>query len=194
MNLPPNLDLILASKSPRRSLLLEQANIPFRVQTIDVEESFPADMQALDVAPFLAKKKALAAAELLEANHQIVLTADSVVILNETIYGKPADRDDALRIISELSGQQHTVVTGVCLKSLEREVILSGRSDVYFENLSAEEIAYYVDHFAPYDKAGAYAIQEWIGLCKVRKIEGTYHNIMGLPVDLVYKCLTDGHW
>ncbi|MEM9837032.1 MAG: Maf family protein, partial [Bacteroidota bacterium] len=112
-------------------------------------------------------------------------------ILHDKIYGKPVDRADAIQIIRELSGQKHTVVTGVCLKSLQKEVVFSGISHVYMNELTEAEIVYYVDTFQPYDKAGAYAIQEWIGLCKIRKIEGTYHNIMGLPVDLVYDALRE---
>lgn len=184
-----HLDLILASQSPRRSELLRQAGIPFRVQAVPIEETFPADMPVLEVAPHLAQQKAASAAVLLEKPEQILLTADSVVIEGETIYGKPKDREEAINIIRALAGKRHTVVTGVCLKSLDKEVTLSGLSYVYFSPISEEEIAYYVDHYQPYDKAGAYAIQEWIGLCKIHRIEGTYHNIMGLPVDLVYAAL-----
>lgn len=190
MKLFPHLDIILASQSPRRAQLLTQAGIPFRVQTVAVEEDYPPHLASLEVAPFLAQKKARAAAVLLTKPKELLLCADSVVILDDTIYGKPTDREDALRIIRALSGRKHTVVTGVCLKSEEKEVVFSGLSDVYFSDLSEEEIAYYVDTFEPYDKAGAYAIQEWIGLCKIHRIDGTYHNIMGLPVDLVYTALS----
>lgn len=189
MKLFPHLDIILASKSPRRSQLLQQAGIPFRIQTLDVEESYPAELPSLDVAPFLAHKKANGVQELLQKENQVLLTADSVVILNDTIYGKPANREEAIKVIGELSGNKHTVVTGVCLKSMAKEVVFSGISHVFFEVLTPEEIEYYVDNFQPYDKAGSYAIQEWIGLCKISRIEGTYHNIMGLPVDLVYQQL-----
>ncbi len=182
-------DLILASQSPRRSQLLSQAGIPFRVQAVPIEEDFPADLPVLEVAPYLAQQKAIAATTLLEKPEQILLTADSVVIEGETIYGKPKDREEAIAIISALAGKRHTVVTGVCLKSLTKEVTLRGISYVYFLPMSQAEIAYYVDRYQPYDKAGAYAIQEWIGLCKIHRIEGTYHNIMGLPVDLVYAAL-----
>lgn len=185
-NLPANLDLILASKSPRRSQLLQQAGIPFRVATIDVEEIYPDDLPVLEVAPYLAQLKVQGATELLTAENQIVLTADSVVILDGKIYGKPINRAEAIEVISKLSGKKHTVVTGVCLKSLAKEVVFHGISDVYFLEISREEIEYYVDKYEPYDKAGAYAIQEWIGLCKIARIDGTYPNIMGLPTELVY--------
>lgn len=189
MKLFPHLDIILASQSPRRAQLLLQAGIPFRVQAVPVEEDYPPELASREVASFLARKKAKAAAILLTKPNELLLCADSVVILNDKIYGKPVDREDALNIIRALSGQKHTVVTGVCLKSKEKEVVFNGVSDVYFSSLTEEEIAYYVDISQPYDKAGAYGIQEWIGLCKIYRIEGTYHNIMGLPVDLVYKAL-----
>lgn len=189
MDLLPDLDLILASQSPRRSQLLSQAGIPFRVQTVPVEEDYPDDLDVRAVAPYLAQKKAREAAVLLENKDQVLLTADSVVILGDRIYGKPTDREDAIRIIGELAGNRHTVITGVCLKTFDHEEVFHGSSEVYFRPISTEEITYYVDHFQPYDKAGAYAIQEWIGLCKIERIEGTYHNIMGLPVDLVYERL-----
>ena len=117
----------------------------------------------------------------------VLLGADSVVILDGVIYEKPKDRSDAQRILRELSGRKHTVITGVCLANERQERVFSGISRVHFDRLSDEEIDFYVDKYQPYDKAGAYAIQEWIGLCKINKIEGTYANIMGLPVDLVYQ-------
>lgn len=183
-----NKKIILASKSPRRRFLLEEAGFTFEVKTKSVEETYPDDLPVDEVAAFLAEKKAKAAAEFVEAN-SILLTADSVVILGNTIYGKPKDKTDAQGILRALSGSMHRVVTGVCLLSKEKSVTFSGVSKVYMEALTKEEIDYYIDRFQPYDKAGAYAIQEWIGLCKISKIEGTYANIMGLPVDLVYKHL-----
>lgn len=179
-------NLILASKSPRRKQLLEMAGIPFKIRTKEVEEDYPADLAVMEVAPFLARKKAHACRDFIEGD-AILLSADSVVIQSGIIYGKPVDRNDAKRILSILSGQMHTVVTGVCLLSKDKEKIFAGHSQVFFDELSEAEIDYYIDTYKPYDKAGAYAIQEWIGLCKINKIEGTYANIMGLPVDLVYK-------
>lgn len=180
--------ILLASKSPRRSFLLKQAGIPFELIDINVEETYPDSMPVHDIAPYLAKKKAAAAKSFIK-DQEIVLTADSVVILGDAIYEKPVDKADAQRILRNLSGQIHEVVTGVCLMAVEKEMVFSGVSKVYFEELSDSEIDYYIDQYQPFDKAGAYAIQEWIGLCKVSKIEGTYSNIMGLPVDLVYKNL-----
>ena len=182
--------LILASKSPRRKQLLEMAGIPFTIQTKEVEEDYPADLPVMEVAPFLARKKARACADFIK-DEAIVLSADSVVIQGQTIYGKPVDKKDAQRILRSLSGQMHTVVTGVCLLSKEKEKVFAGHSKVYFDKLTEEEIEFYIDNYQPFDKAGAYAIQEWIGLCKINKIEGTYANIMGLPVDMVYKELQE---
>lgn len=178
--------LILASKSPRRKQLLEMAGIPFSIRTKEVPEDYPDDLPVLEVAPYLAQKKALACQDFIEGD-AILLSADSVVIQDQTIYEKPIDKADAQRILRRLSGKMHTVVTGVCLLSKQKEKVFAGYSQVFFDDLSEEEIEYYIDNYQPYDKAGAYAIQEWIGLCKINKITGTYANIMGLPVDLVYK-------
>lgn len=178
--------IILASKSPRRSQLLKEAGIPFTVKAKDVDESFPADLPSEQVAEFIAKKKASASLDLIGPN-DILLTADSIVVLDDEIYEKPKDYADAVRILTKLSGSVHQVITGVCMLSQNKEVVFSSISNVHIETLSSQEIEYYVKNFEPYDKAGSYAIQEWIGLCKISKIEGTYTNIMGLPVDRVYQ-------
>ncbi|WP_425421895.1 Maf family protein [Phaeodactylibacter xiamenensis] len=180
------LPIILVSKSPRRRQLLEQAGFPFTIKPQDVPEDYPDEMPVEEVAPFLAQKKVRASMHALEGNG-VLLGADSVVILDGVIYEKPKDRADAQRILRELSGREHTVITGVCLANAKQERVFSGVSRVHFDKLSDEEIDFYIDKYQPYDKAGAYAIQEWIGLCKINKIEGTYANIMGLPVDLVYQ-------
>ncbi|PHK99463.1 septum formation protein Maf [Neolewinella marina] len=187
--LPPDLKLILASKSPRRSYLLEQAGIPFTIRTAEVEEIYPPETPVLEVAPYLARLKAEAADHLLESDREVLLTADSVVILDNEIFGKPRDRQDAIATIGRLSGQRHTVVTGCCLRSRHKQIVFSGIAQVYMHDIAPTEIEAYVDRYQPYDKAGAYAIQEWIGLAKIRRIEGTYPTIMGLPVDLVYERL-----
>lgn len=177
--------LILASKSPRRSQLLREAGFDFSVHGLDVDESFPDDMPVEEVAEYLARRKALAGRHLVQ-DREILLSADSVVILNGKIYNKPEDYDDAFRMIRLLSGAQHTVITGVCLLAAEQERSFSDRSDVFFEHLSDEEIDYYIRTCRPFDKAGAYGVQEWIGLCKIIRIEGSYANVMGLPVHRVY--------
>ncbi len=182
--------IILASKSPRRSQLLEEADFNFEIKTTEVEETFPDDLATEKVAEFLAIKKARAAKHFIQ-NDEVVLGADSVVILDDIIYGKPKNEEDAFQTLKKLSGNMHLVITGVCLLSSEKEISFSGISKVYMSELTDEEIYYYIKNYQPFDKAGSYAIQEWIGLNKIHKIEGTYSNIMGLPVDLVYQHLKD---
>ena len=171
--------IILASKSPRRSQLLKEAGIPFEIKTKEVEETYPVSLPIEDVASFIARKKALAAKEFLNKD-SMLLTADSVVVLGNKVYGKPKDTKEARQFLKELSGKAHKVITGVCLLSNEKEVTFSSESIVHFSELSDDEINYYVANYKPLDKAGAYAIQEWIGICKIKKIEGTYTNIMGI--------------
>ena len=182
--------IILASGSPRRKELLERAGFRFEVKTVDVEESYPEGLPAMEVAPYLAEKKAMAAAHLLE-HGEILLAADCIVALGESVFGKPADYADAVRILRALSGKVHQVYSGVCLWTPQKKRVFTGISQVEFGVLSDEEIDYYVQQFQPYDKAGAYAIQEWIGLCRVVRIEGTYSNIMGLPMEQVYSELKE---
>lgn len=180
--------IILASKSPRRSQLLKEAGFNFEIRTREVAETFPSEMPILEVAAFLAQKKARAAQDFISGS-EIVLAADSIVVLNDQIYGKPKDLSDSVRMLKALSGNVHLVVTGVCLLSAEKEVVFSGKSLVHFARLSEEEINYYVQNYETLDKAGGYAIQEWLGLCCIEKIEGSYSNIMGLPMQLVYENL-----
>lgn len=185
----PDLTLVLVSKSPRRSYLLEQAGISFTVRTADIEEVYPAETPVEEVAGYLARLKATASLHLLGSDNEVLLTADSVVIIDGKIYGKPRDRNEAIATISLLSGRRHSVITGCCLKSRSKEDAFSSRSEVHMHPITRSEMEAYVDRYRPYDKAGAYAIQEWIGLAKIRHIEGTYPNIMGLPVDMVYSRL-----
>jgi septum formation protein len=182
--------LILASRSPRRSYLLEQAGIDFEVRTADVEEVYPPDTPPLEIAPYLARLKARGATHLLQNEREVLLTADSVVLIDGVKHGKPKNRDHALETIAKLSGRRHTVVTGCCLKSRQKEEVFASAAYVDMHVISPEEAAAYVDRYQPYDKAGAYAIQEWIGLAKIKRIEGTYPTIMGLPVDMVYARLS----
>ncbi len=180
--------IILASQSPRRKQLLEQAGFDIIVKPVGIEETYPAEMPAKEVAAFLANKKAEAARALLQKG-VIVLAADSIVVLDEVIYEKPADKEDAKRILRNLSGNIHQVYTGVCLLSEDHKEVFTGLSDVSMDTFTEEEMDYYIDTCQPFDKAGAYGIQEWAGLCKVSKIEGTYANVMGLPINLVYQHL-----
>jgi len=179
--------IILASKSPRRSQLLAQAGFRFELKTKEVEEDYPDDLPADEVAPYLAEKKAMACADFLESDDEVLLASDCVVILDGKIYGKPVDYQDAVRILRELSGRVHQVMTGVCLLSKNKKQVFNEVAHVHMDTLSDEEIHFYVETYQPYDKAGAYAVQEWIGLCKVLKIEGTNSNIMGLPMVSVYR-------
>lgn len=185
MEMFPARPLILASKSPRRSQLLREAGFSFTVKNLDVDESFPPEMPVEEVAAYLARRKALACAHFIE-DREILLAADSVVIIDGKIYNKPDDFADAFRMIRLLSGRQHSVITGVCLLGAEQERSFSDRTEVYFESLDDSEIEYYINTCRPFDKAGAYGVQEWIGLCKIRRIEGSYANVMGLPVHRVY--------
>lgn len=182
--------LILASKSPRRRNLLQQAGFQFEIKTREVDESFPADLPVAQVAAYLARKKAEAMRDFLSED-KIMLTADSVVTLHDRFYGKADNLEGAARMLRELSGHMHQVFTGVCLLSDRKEVVFTGESRVYFNELTEEEIQYYVNNYEVLDKAGSYAIQEWIGLCCIAKIEGSYSNIMGLPMELVYRHLKD---
>jgi len=182
--------LILASKSPRRSQLLSEAGFTFKIKSKDVKEDYPSHLLPEEVPLFLAEKKAVACQEFLKKK-QILIAADTIVAKGKKIYEKPKDEADAFRILKKLSGKWHQVITGVCLLSKKKKISFIGVSKVKLESISKAEMEYYVEEFQPYDKAGAYAIQEWIGLCKISKIEGTYSNIMGLPVNLVYKHLKE---
>ena len=189
MQINPELSVILASKSPRRSYLLEQAGIPFTVRTADVDEIFPDDLEPLKIAPFLAELKADNARHLLRADNEVLLTADSVVLIDGVKHGKPKNRDHAIETLEKLSGRSHVVVTGCCLLSNDKKEVFSSVAEVWLREMNRTEIEWYVDNYQPYDKAGAYAIQEWVGLAKIHKIDGTYPCIMGLPVDMVYERL-----
>lgn len=185
-----NRPLILVSKSPRRAQLLYEAGFVFSIQGLDVPEDYPDDMPVEEVAEYLACRKALGGSHLIR-EREVLLAADSTVVLDGVIYNKPVDHADARQMLKALSGQRHRVVTGVCLSAAERQVSFSGKTDVWFEELTDDEIEYYIETCQPYDKAGAYGVQEWIGLCKIKRIEGTYANVMGLPVDMVYAALKE---
>ena len=177
--------LVLGSKSPRRKYLLEQAGLDFTVHTKDVDEVYPPSTPVREVAGYLARLKADAIRTEV-APDAVVITSDTVVLLHETIYGKPTDRADAIRILSLLSGNMHEVITGVCLLQGNRELVFSEVTKVYFAPLTQFEIEWYVDHYEVMDKAGAYGIQDGIGLIGIHKIEGCYFNVMGLPVHRLY--------
>jgi septum formation protein len=182
--------IILASGSPRRKQLLELAEIPFEVIVSDADESFPAGLSSSETAMHIAENKALAVqSNLLQHNGhaQTIIAADTVVVLENQIIGKPKDRKDAIAILTNLSGKTHQVITGVCILSSEKKIIFAEETEVEFHPLSISQIAYYIDHYKPYDKAGAYAIQEWIGAIGIRSIKGDFYNVMGLPVSRLIK-------
>lgn len=178
--------IILASKSPRRSQLMQEAGFEFTVASFDTNEDFDPLMPVKEVASMLAQRKARACAHLIQ-DQEVILAADSTVVIGDLILNKPENYDDAVRMLRLLSGNQHTVVTGICLLGKEKEVVLASHTEVWFDALTDAEIDYYVRTYAPYDKAGSYGAQEWIGHCKINKIEGSYPNVMGLPMDMVYR-------
>ncbi|MCK6618638.1 MAG: Maf family nucleotide pyrophosphatase [Cyclobacteriaceae bacterium] len=180
--------LILASSSPRRQYLMKEAGFTFTVEKPEVDESFPVDLPVEQVARYLAAKKAEYFRTEIHAD-QVVITADTVVILNNTIINKPADRNEAIRMLTQLSGKTHIVMTGVCILSAEKEMSFDDTTEVTFNELTPDEIAYYVDTHKPYDKAGAYGAQDFIGMIAIEKINGSYFNVMGLPIHKVYAAL-----
>jgi septum formation protein len=181
--------LILASNSPRRQQLLREMGLDFIVQVKDTAEDFPTDMPLPLVPEYLAKKKAMAFAN--ELTDQVILTADTVVIVGEKILNKPVDADEARQMLRTLAGRRHEVVTGVCLLTKEGVQTFSDRVLVYFSSLSDEEIDYYITHYRPFDKAGAYGAQDWLGLVGITRIEGSYFTVMGLPTHKVYHALKE---
>lgn len=179
--------IILASNSPRRKELLRGLDIEFQVKIIDgIDESYPADLQAHDTAEYIAVKKAEAYKAVIGSD-ELVITADTVVVVDGEVLGKPSDEADAKLMLAKLSGKTHQVVTGVCLTTDSRQHHFSVTTDVSFKVLADAEIDYYVSHYHPLDKAGAYGIQEWIGYIGVRGLNGSYYNVMGLPVQRIYE-------
>lgn len=178
--------IILGSQSPRRMELFKGLNIPFNVEVREIDEVFPADMPGNDVPEFLAKKKAVPFLATMN-DQNLVITADTVVLIGQQLLGKPMDYEHAFEMLQLLSGKKHTVITGVCITTSDRQITFSDRTDVYFKQLSVDEIDYYLTHYRPYDKAGSYGVQEWIGYVAIEKIDGSYFNVMGLPIQLLYK-------
>ncbi len=179
--------IILASQSPRRKQLMELAELQFDIIISDVDETNPPGMQGDLVPEYLAKKKAAAIEE--RVHDAIIIAADTVVLLDHEILGKPKDEADAINILTKLSGRKHEVVTGVCMQHGQKQISFSTVTEVYFRPLTQEQIKHYVSNYKPYDKAGAYAIQEWIGMIGIEKINGDYYNVMGLPIGEVVKRL-----
>ena len=182
--------LILASASPRRHQLMRDAGFQFEVKLKEVEEVWPEELEAEKVPAYLACLKSKAFDGELK-DGELLITADTVVCLGAKILGKPKNREGAIEMLRELSGQKHTVITGVCLATFEQRESFSAFTDVFFKDLSEEEIIYYVDQYKPFDKAGSYGIQEWIGYIGIKRIEGSFYNVMGLPVQQLYDRLNN---
>lgn len=180
--------ITLASASPRRKQILTEAGFEVGILKIHVEEDFPENIPVEKVPEFLAKKKMKEAVKHVSTN-ETVLTADTIVVLNGEIIGKPADEDDAKNILQKLSGNMHQVISGVCIRKNNAEICFDAITKVYMHSLTQAEIDFYISQYKPFDKAGAYAIQEWIGLNKIYKIEGDYYNVVGLPISEVYRVL-----
>ena len=182
-----NYKVLLASNSPRREELLRGIDIDFEVKVLpDIDESYPDNIPSEEIAEFVAIKKAKPYAASLHED-ELLLTADTIVLLEDTVLGKPANKKEAKQMLRQLSGKTHRVITGVCLTSTKKQTSFSATSDVEFGKLTDQEIEYYVERYSPMDKAGAYGVQEWIGYVAVKHINGSYYNIMGLPIQRVYR-------
>jgi septum formation protein len=182
--------IILASQSPRRKQLLEWAEVPFTVVVSNVDESYPADLSAADIAVYIAHNKAQAVKQIVNQG-SIIIAADTIVVIEEEILGKPIDKADAIQMLTKLAGKTHHVITGVTITQNEKTISFADTSEVLFNPLSTQQIEHYIEHYQPYDKAGSYAIQEWIGVIGIKKITGDFYNIMGLPVSKVVQHLQD---
>lgn len=180
------MSIILASQSPRRKQLLEWAEVPFEIVVADTDEDFPPGLHPEEIAVYIARNKALAVQEQ-RNNGEIILAADTIVVLNEHIIGKPVHREEAITILMALSGEKHQVITGVVIRQGDKEISFADKTDVQFHDLTEKQIEFYVDKYKPYDKAGAYAIQEWIGVVGIKSISGDFYNVMGLPVSRVVR-------
>ena len=183
-----NYTITLGSASPRRKQLLAELAIEFSIKTTQKEEEYPQNLDGAEIAEFLAKQKAEVISKELTGNY-LLITADTIVIQNNEILHKPKDKDEAQRILQNLSGKSHKVISGVCIKSAKKEVVFSSETEVTFNKLSEDEILYYIENFKPFDKAGSYGIQQWIGYIGIEKIKGSYNNVVGLPTAELYQKL-----
>lgn len=178
-------NLILASQSPRRQEMLKELGVEFEIRTKEVDEIYPEGLKAEEIPVYLSELKAKAFLADLKSN-DLVITADTIVCVDDWILGKPVDREDAVKMLTALSGRSHEVISGVSLSSQSKKVSFSTTTKVHFKSLSDEEIDYYIDNYKPFDKAGAYGIQEWIGFIGIDGIEGSYFNVVGLPIQRLY--------
>ncbi|WP_312420342.1 Maf family nucleotide pyrophosphatase [Epilithonimonas sp.] len=178
------MNLLLASNSPRRKELLTQLGYQFEVVKIDVDESYPSDLKPDEIAEYVSAKKAKA----FDVNeNEILLTSDTIVALDQKILLKPKDENEAFEMIKSLSGKVHQVYTAFTIKTIDSEISKTSKTDVEFSEISDEEIKFYINNYKPFDKAGSYGIQEWLGMAKIKNISGSFYSVMGFPVDLVYE-------
>jgi len=184
------MNIILASQSPRRKQLLEWAEVDFEIMVANTDETFPSDMNIAEVPVFIAREKAKAIADKLSKNVKPILAADTIVVIENEIIGKPKSREEAILFLSKLSGNTHQVITGVVILTGEREIAFADITEVEFHHLTVGQIEFYIHKYKPYDKAGAYAIQEWIGVVGIKSIKGDFYNVMGLPVSRVVAILS----
>ena len=182
-----NYTLVLGSNSPRRKELLASTGLPFEILPIGVDENYPDELEKKLVPEYIAKAKANSVD--IDLANKLLITADTMVFMQDKIIGKPESMDHAIEILNELSGEKHTVITGLCISGEDKQICFSVSTEVKFRSLSDAEIGYYVSKYEPLDKAGAYGIQEWIGLIGVEEINGSYHNVMGLPVSQLISSL-----
>ncbi|MFN3969488.1 Maf-like protein [Flavobacterium sp.] len=189
-SLNKNYKIILASGSPRRQQFLKELAVDFEIRLKEIEEIYPENLQGVEITNFLAILKANAFEGEI-AENQILITSDTIVWFENKALGKPKDYDDAFEMLKSMSGKTHEVITSVCFKTIDKTETIFEVTKVTFNKLSDEAIQYYLDHYKPFDKAGAYGIQEWIGLVGIAKIEGSYTNVVGLPTDKVYAYLTN---
>ncbi|MGK2863873.1 MAG: Maf family nucleotide pyrophosphatase [Chitinophagaceae bacterium] len=178
--------IILASQSPRRKQLLEWAEVPFKIVINETDETYPPGLNPENIAIYIARQKSMAVRSQVPKD-SVILSADTIVVLNERIIGKPKSRLHAIETLRDLSGSKHSVITGVIICKEEKEIAFAERTDVYFHELTPDQIEFYIDKYKPFDKAGAYAIQEWIGVVGIKSVHGDFYNVMGLPVSRVVR-------
>lgn len=183
------MEIILASQSPRRKELLSQLGYRFETVHIDCDESFPVDMPVSNIAGYLSEKKSNAFGNLPDG--KILITADTIVALGNKVLGKPADRSDAFQMLKELSGKIHQVYTGITVRTSEKTITVTDVANVEFDYITDSECDFYLTNFQPFDKAGSYGVQDWLGMAKIRKIEGSFYTVMGLPTHLLYGLLQE---
>lgn len=182
VNFYPEYKFLLGSKSPRRQQLLKAVGLPYEIVQMEVEENYPDSLKGADIALYLCELKADAFEIQAYPDNSVLITADTIVWLENECIGKPKDREDAIQMLSKLSGKEHTVYTGICLRTKSKKRVFSAETLVQFKTLSQDEIRYYIEHHRPFDKAGSYGIQDWIGYTSVIGIRGCYYNVMGFPV------------